>query len=109
DGEVLSLFDANRSDDRETYHQEIRFASTFDGPFNIVAGAFYQNDKTDFRVAQVLGYQDLVGPPTRYGSWNQTPYLLCNNQRADSQALFGEGTFDFTDRLSLSAGIRYTW
>ncbi len=109
DGEVLSLFDANRSDDRKTYQQELRFASTFDGPFNFVAGAFYQNDKTDFCVAQVLGFQDLVAPPTPYGPWNQTPYLLCNNQRADSQALFTEGTWDVTDRLTLTGGIRYTW
>src|SRR5690606_33255545 len=109
DGEVLSLFDANRSDDRKTYQQELRFASTFDGPLNFVAGAFYQNDKTDFCVAQVLGFQDLVAPPTPYGPWNQTPYLLCNNQRADSQALFTEGTWDVTDRLTLTGGIRYTW
>ncbi len=109
DGEILSLFDANRSDNRETYQQELRFASTFDGPFNFVAGGFYQNDRVDFCVAQVLGFQDLVAPPTPYGPWNTTPYLLCNNQRADSQALFGEVTYDINEQLTLSGGFRYTW
>src|SRR3546814_9914334 len=36
DGEVLSLFDATRDDDRTTKQQELRFASDFGGPFNFV-------------------------------------------------------------------------
>src|SRR3546814_16335987 len=63
DGEVLSLFDATRDDDRTTKQQELRFASDFGGPFTFVAGGFYQKEKIDFCVAQILGFQDLVSPP----------------------------------------------
>jgi iron complex outermembrane recepter protein len=109
DGEALSIFDANRDDDRKTWQQEVRFASDFGGPFDIVAGGFYQKDKTDFCVAQLLGFLDLVGPPTPYGPWNSTPYTLCNAQNAQSKAVFAEGTFKFTDTLTLTGGARYSW
>jgi iron complex outermembrane recepter protein len=109
DGEVLSLFDANRSDDRETFQQEIRFASDFDGPFNFVGGGFYQKDKTSFCVAQLLGFLDLTGGPLPFGPWNQNPYLLCNAQKAQSTAAFVEGTYDITPDLRLTVGGRYTW
>lgn len=109
DGEVMSMFDANRSDNHKTFQEELRFASAFDGPFNFVGGAFYQNDKIDFCVAQLLGFQDLVGATTPYGSWNTTPFLLCNNQRAHSEAVFAEGNYNITEKLIFTLGARYTW
>jgi iron complex outermembrane receptor protein len=109
DGEVLSLFDANRSDDRTTYQQELRFASKLGGNFDFVAGGFYQNDKTSFCVAQVLGFLDLAGGPLPFGSWNTNPYILCNAQKASSTAAFVEGTLKITPTLTLTGGGRYTW
>jgi iron complex outermembrane recepter protein len=109
DGEVLSLFDANRSDDRTTYQQEVRFASKLGGNFDFVAGGFYQNDKTSFCVAQVLGFLDLAGGPLPFGSWNTNPYILCNAQKASSTAAFVEGTLKITPTLTLTGGGRYTW
>ena len=117
DGEVLSPFDINRSDDRETFQQEVRFASSLDGPFNFVGGLFYQNEEVDFCVAQVLGFLDLLGAPTSgfsffgqdYGSFNQNSYILCSAQESDSFAAFAEGTYDISDRLSITGGVRFTW
>ncbi|MBB4632386.1 TonB-dependent receptor [Sphingosinicella soli] len=109
DGEILSLFDASRDDDRTTWQQELRFASNLSGPFDFVAGGFYQKEKIDFCVNQILGFQDLVSPPTPYGTWNQTPYILCNAQKSRSVAAFAEGTYNFTDQLTLTVGARYTW
>ena len=57
----ISVFDANRSDRRKTWQEELRFASKQIGAFNYVAGAFYQHDNTKFCVAQVLGIYDLFG------------------------------------------------
>ena len=109
DGEVLSLFDATRDDNRKTWQQELRFASDLGGPFEFVAGGFYQNDKVDFCVNQLLGFLDLTGGPLPFGAWNKSPYLLCNAQEAKSTAIFVEGTFKVNDRLTLTAGGRYTW
>lgn len=109
DGEILSLFDINRSDNRKTFQQELRYASDFGGAFDFVSGVFYQHERVNFCVAQVLGFQDLAGATTPYGTWNQNPYVLCSDQRSDSTAVFAEGTFKISDRLTLTAGGRYTW
>ncbi|GGC22871.1 TonB-dependent receptor [Novosphingobium marinum] len=109
DGTYLSFFDASRDDDRKTWQQELRFASDFAGPFNFVAGGFYQKDKTSFCVPQLLGFLDLTNGPLPFGNWNDTIYTLCNAQNATSKAVFVEGTFEVTDRLSITAGGRYTW
>ena len=109
DGDRLSVFDASRDDDRKTFQQEVRFASDFKGPFDFVAGAFYQHDTVDFCVSQVLGFLDLVSGPLPFGNWNDTPYILCNAQKARSTAIFAEGNYKITDRLTLTAGLRQTW
>ncbi|MBB4633865.1 TonB-dependent receptor [Sphingosinicella soli] len=109
DGDELALFDLNRSDDRKTWQEELRFASDLGGPFDFVAGAFYQRETVDFCVAQVLGFQDLVGATTPYGAWDDNPYVLCNDQRSRSTALYAEGTYEITDALTLTVGGRYTW
>lgn len=109
DGQLLSFFDASRDDNRKTWQQELRFASDLEGPFNFVAGGFYQRDKIDFCVAQLLGFLDLTSGPLPFGEWNNTPYMLCNAQRSKSRAVFFEGTLKLGEKLTLSAGGRYTW
>ncbi|TXG93333.1 MAG: TonB-dependent receptor, partial [Rhodocyclaceae bacterium] len=109
DGQLLSFFDASRDDNRKTWQQELRFASDLEGPFNFVAGGFYQRDKIDFCVAQLLGFLDLTSGPLPFGESNNTPYILCHAQRSKSRAVFFEGTLKLGEKLTLSAGGRYTW
>ncbi len=109
DGDQLSIFDARRDDNRKTFQQELRFATDTGGPFDAVVGGFYQKDKVDFCVSQILGFLDLTSGPLPFGAWNDTPYILCNAQKAESKALFAEGTFKATDKLTITGGIRYTW
>jgi iron complex outermembrane recepter protein len=108
----ISVFDANRSDNRKTWQEEIRFASTLSGPFNYVAGLFYQHDDTAFCVAQVLGIYDLFGlpplPGTSPGGYNNNPQVLCNEQVEKSAAGFGEANWKFTDATTLTLGARLT-
>jgi len=108
----LSIFDANRSDRRKTWQEEVRFASNSDGAFNYVVGGFYQHDDTKFCVAQILGIYDLFGasPPAgaEPGGYNNNPQVLCNAQEEKSAALFGEGNFKFNDKMTLTVGARYT-
>jgi iron complex outermembrane receptor protein len=111
-----SLFDATRDDDRETFQQEVRVASSFDGPVNFVAGGFYQTNDTEFCVLQFLGFLDIFAlPPSALGvtglaadNNNFNPSVLCNKQDATSWAAFGDVTFDVNERLSIGAGGRFT-
>lgn len=111
----LSLFDANRADIRETFQQEIRFASEHDGPLNYVAGAFYQTNDTTFCVTQLLGFYDAFGfTPAVFGapaldSFNNNAQVLCNKQDATAESVFVDANYDISDRLTFSAGARYTW
>jgi iron complex outermembrane recepter protein len=111
-GQVLSLFDATRDTKRTTTQLELRLASSFEGPFNYVVGGFYQENDARFCVVQVLGFIDLalpfeaLGLPAQFS--NNNPSILCNAQDSDSLAGFVDGTYEFSDRLRLSAGYRYT-
>ena len=64
----VSVFDANRSDRRKTWQEELRFASKKYDHFDYVAGAFYQHDNTKFCVSQILGIYGLFGVPTPPGT-----------------------------------------
>jgi len=109
---LLSVFDANRSDDLKTWQEEVRFASEQIGRFNYVAGLFYQHDDTKFCVAQILGIYDMFGVPTPAGTspggYNNNPQVLCNAQKETSKALFAEGNIKMTDELTLTLGARIT-
>ncbi len=109
DGQPLSIFDATRDDNRKTFQQELRFATDFGGPFDMVLGGFYQRETIDFCVAQLLGFIDLTTGPLPFGNWNDTPYILCNAQKSRSKAAFAEGTYKITPEITFTAGARYTW
>ena len=113
-GEVgpVSLFDANRQDERETTQFEMRVASDLDGPFNWVGGFFYQKDEAIFTVAQVLGFVDmtldsgaLFGDPLFF---NNNPQVLSNGQDAEAMALYADFSYELNERWTLGAGVRYT-
>ena len=119
-----SLFDATRDDNRETFQQEIRVDSTFDGPFNFVAGGFYQKDDTKFCVTQLLGLVDFFGPTATplndqltglgypalaSGTFNDNASVLCNRQKSKALAGFADGTFQVTEKLEIGAGVRVTY
>jgi iron complex outermembrane receptor protein len=104
-GKPFSLFDASRDTDRDTFQQEVRLASSLDGPVNFVAGGFYQRNDARFCVVQYVGLVDtFIG-----GSlFNDTPQLLCNKQKSDSLAGFLDGTWDLSEKLQIGAGFRMT-
>jgi iron complex outermembrane receptor protein len=113
-GEVgpVSLFDANRLDDRETFQHEMRIATHWGGPFDMVGGVFYQEDTTTFCVVQVLGFLDLLGvsegafgDPTFF---DNNPQILCNEQDSENYAVFADGTWQVNEKLAIGGGIRWT-
>lgn len=110
-GEVgpISQFDANRADRRETFQQEIRLNVDLTDSLDLVAGGFYQSNDATFCVTQTLGFLDLFGITLPFGTFNDNPQVLCNAQEAQAFALYGDVTFDLSDRLTLAGGVRYTW
>lgn len=122
----------------DTFTQELRITSDFDGPFNFLLGGYYFNEKIDqkndirfgtqFRpygdqliraasgnalnVALLEGtFGALEGAPTRYvGTFFRAGDGLDEAYRLKDEAfsIFGTVDFEVTDRLTLSLGGNYT-
>ena len=73
---------------QDQFSQEILINTDFAGPFNLTTGAFYYNETVD------LDY-DFIFP-------------FANDVETESFSLFGQGTFDVTDALTLTGGLRWT-
>jgi iron complex outermembrane receptor protein len=101
--------------DLQVFSQELRIASTGEGPLQWLAGAFYQ--QVDREYGQNLptpGYDAILlrrTPPGRdsayYGAPPDTPYYSDLSYDFSQFALFGEATYRFTPQWALTAGLRY--
>ena len=102
--------------DLQTFSQELRLGSTGEGPFQWVVGLFYSD--TDRLYSQRLptpGYDAFTD--ARFGAGTSvavangfplnSPYNADLPYNIEQQAVFGEASFDLTDRFTITAGGRY--
>ena len=90
----------------EQYTQELRLASDFDGAFNFMLGAFYEDRTITFDTAQQGVNISFLGPDPVTGftyDWDKTHLT-----KTEALSFFGSVMFDLTDKLELSGGIRWT-
>ncbi len=100
----------------ETFTQELRLASSGDGPFQWLIGAFYSD--VDRLYAQRLptpGYD--VAVDARFGAGTSaavangfpldSPYNADLPYDIKQSAVFGEASYDITEQLTATAGLRY--
>lgn len=103
------LYGANfYTDDSDTLTQELRLTSIGDGPLQWVGGLYYMQEETH-RI-ESLGVGVDVAPPGG-AILGAVPYLPGSddqNNETTSMAIFGQATYDLTDKLSITAGARYT-
>jgi iron complex outermembrane receptor protein len=100
--------------DLQVFSQEIRLASTREGPMQWLVGAFYQ--QADRKYGQTLptpGYDAItLRLDPRYDSafFNappDTPYYSRLSYDFSQFAIFGEATYRFSPAWALTAGLRY--
>jgi len=111
-------FDRSVAQNR-SWSAEAIVSSDFDGPFNFLLGGIYVDSKTKdgdyyvnaFGIDYVSG---VLGSFTSFGaglpaSYLGTPYFRNNalSNTLKSYGVFGEAYYDITDKLKLTAGIRY--
>lgn len=80
---------------QDTY--ELRLASNGDGPFGWQVGAFYWEERFNLISATFNGVGGL-----------QPTIVTDIVQQSDSWSLFGQGNYQVTEALKLTAGLRYT-
>jgi iron complex outermembrane receptor protein len=92
---------------------EGRFASSFDGAFNFVAGAYYQKEKQNFEVH--VTSTDGNGGNVPWDPLDSNDFFaggtaIFGRFRQDEikqKALFGEATYDFAERWQIKGGLRW--
>ena len=123
----LQFIDRSDIHDFDQFSQEIRWASDLGDRFSYTVGGYYDDNELDMKGQVVIdtNFDGLFpafataafGAPIpnllplltngAYSS-NQIARNHAFNQKTESWALFAQGTFDITDSLRLTAGIRYT-
>lgn len=90
----------------DQFSQELRLRSDFDGPFNFMLGAFYEDRKFIFDTAQQGVNISFLGrdPVTGFTyDWDKT-----HTTKTEALSFFGSVMIDLTEQLELSGGIRWT-
>lgn len=88
--------------ERRLDNAEIRFASNWDIPFQLLAGAFFQREDR----FEVTTYQ-FTDPITGRLLQLEQAARRETNRQIDELAVFGELSWDITDRLTLTGGVRW--
>lgn len=105
---VVPVFDRRQVVKNRSFTQELRFASA-PGRFSYVVGAYFLS--ADVSTTNIFFYSPLPGSAVP-ASIRRNP-LVTNITRVQegnvrSLAVFGEATFEITDKLAVVAGGRYT-
>jgi len=95
-GEILIPSVTQDGAEVKQFTQEFRLASSGEGRFNWQVGAFYFDS-------------DLVVTTDSFASFGFVDVQDTKiQQQNETWAVFGQASFDVTDRLNLTAGVRYT-
>jgi len=118
----LQFIDRSDQHDFDQFSQEIRWAADVGDRFNYTVGAYYDDNELDMKgqvqvdtnfdglTPATLGAPNLLlllGLPGGYNA-NQISRNHDFNQTTESWAVFAQGTFELTDSLRVTAGLRYT-
>ncbi|MBL8771704.1 MAG: TonB-dependent receptor [Phenylobacterium sp.] len=95
--------------DVQSFTQEVRLASTGEGPLQWVVGAFYSDiDRNYAQDLRVVGFSAATGIPTASDrAPTDSLYFSTVPYKQKQIAAFGEATFSVTERLDVTAGLRY--
>jgi outer membrane receptor protein involved in Fe transport len=105
----------------EAFTQEVRLASSFDGPLNFTVGAFYENAERELNapvqilpsvlfageVPYVAGSNPANANDEQYDGTYINYHQIWNND-IDSWSAFVSVDWEISDKLELSGGVRYT-
>lgn len=107
-----AIFRGGYDVDVDQYSQELRLASPTNGQFDYQAGVFLlkQEVSSNFRT---LFFKDasafFLSPALPSLILDGLETNQVGKAETTSAAIFGQGTWRFDDRASLTAGLRYTW
>jgi outer membrane receptor protein involved in Fe transport len=91
-----------REIDLRRFAQEVRFASTFSGPFQLILGGFY-SDSTRPRDYEwsAQGLTQALGTP------NDLVLSFIDSRGAKEEAVYGDASYEILPNLKATAGLRW--
>lgn len=92
----------DQPESRDLWSNEIRYASDFDSRFQMVVGAFYQELDRDFASNVISAREDGIPNGTEPDIFGRV-----SSFQTDETALFGEFSYEFTDKLTGVVGARW--
>jgi iron complex outermembrane receptor protein len=116
DGTLVNVDEAEYFSKVHSIQQEVRFTSTFDGPYNFILGALYDSESLFQKVDTIwAGYQPAIVSENgvNYNICLITGFWTCDlrtqfNQTRTDHAVYFHNTYNFTPDLQLEVGARYT-
>lgn len=100
------IFGGGHANLYDAFSQELRLASAWDTPLNFQAGLYYQDVEQGFEAYQYAVNIGLVAPDPVTGNgydYNKNQFL-----EAQVYSAFVAAYWQLTDRLEVTAGVRYT-
>jgi outer membrane receptor protein involved in Fe transport len=103
DATSFNVISTPEHEDYESFTQELRLLSKFDGPLNFLIGAFFQDYSQFFQnntLAVPLGPDPTTG---KFHTWEKP-----SGTDGNTYSVFGQLLWDISDTIELAGGIRYT-
>ncbi|URI14729.1 MULTISPECIES: TonB-dependent receptor [Brevundimonas] len=103
DATSYSLFYSYSNEKNESFYQEVRATTSFDGPLNFAFGGHYEKNRRVLFVGAAGGALAMDVATGRYHSNDNEQH-----NRSSAWSAFGQVTYDITPELEFAAGLRYT-
>jgi outer membrane receptor protein involved in Fe transport len=88
----------------ERFSHELRVSTPPDRRLRFVGGLFYQKQEHDIQQRYLI---DNLAASLEVTGWDDTVWLTKQFRVDEDKAVFGELTYDLTDKFSLTGGMRY--
>ncbi|MDZ4321524.1 MAG: TonB-dependent receptor plug domain-containing protein, partial [Phenylobacterium sp.] len=90
-------------DQSSAFSQELRIATDFTGPFNVVVGGYFESAKRDTLGNGAIASVGLDPVTGRYDNWS-----LISENHGKTYSLFGQAIWNILPNLELAGGVRWT-
>ena len=105
---AVPLIQVDATEDYDQFSQEIRLTSPGGETFDYIVGFYYHESDLAYRSVEGFGTtmaSSLIGAPAALTPNLTRDYTMDQDQ--DMWAIFGSGTYSFTDQTRLTVGLRY--
>ncbi len=104
-GDVVNPSNFIQAEDKYTKQShEIRVSSPQDFPLRGIVGLFWQKQTHDIEQAYLV---DDLATSLEVTGWPDTLWLTQQEREDEDKAVFGELTYDITEKLAVTGGLRY--